>query len=138
MRCCFGDRKLINQGRDRLCPFLMVATLLPCPVRSIQSWVEASGITTGYLLRGINRHGYISEKGMCSASVAFIIKRNLHLRGNESMFAGHSLRAVFCTTAAMKGVPEHSIMRQSRHKKSDTVKNTSVWQVCGKIVPQLN
>ncbi len=96
-----------------------------CPVRSVQSWIEASKITEGYLFRGINRHGHVSERGMCSKSVALIIKRNDYLRENKSMFSGHSLRAGFCTTAAMKGVPEHSIMRQSRHKKSDTVKKYS-------------
>jgi integrase len=126
--------KTDQSGKGQIVPIPYGSNPFTCPVRSVQSWIEASGISEGYLLRGINRHGHVSEKGMCSASVALIVKRNSHLRGNESMFAGHSLRAGFCTTAAMKGVPEHSIMRQSRHKKSDTVKKyiriASMWQDC--------
>lgn len=126
--------KTDQSGRGHIVPIPYGSNPFTCPVRSIQSWIEASGITEGYLLRGINRHGHVSERGMCSKSVALIIKRNSHLQANESMFAGHSLRAGFCTTAAMKGVPEHSIMRQSRHKKSDTVKKyirmASMWQDC--------
>ncbi len=37
-------------------------------------------------------------------------------------YGGHSLRAGFVTTAILNGVPEYSIMKQTDHKKSDTVK----------------
>ncbi|MDF2576746.1 MAG: hypothetical protein K0S74_230 [Chlamydiales bacterium] len=37
-------------------------------------------------------------------------------------YADHSLRAGFATTADMMRVPEHAIMRQMGHKKSDTLK----------------
>ena len=37
-------------------------------------------------------------------------------------YSGHSLRAGFVTTAARAGVPEHLIMEQTGHKKSDTLK----------------
>lgn len=36
--------------------------------------------------------------------------------------APHTPRAGFCTTAAIQGVPEHLIMAQAGHKKSDTTK----------------
>lgn len=103
-----------------------------CPVRSILAWLESAGIKEGTIFRGINKHGHISTKGMNSASVALIIKRNEHLKDREAQFSGHSLRAGFVTTAAQRGVSEHAIMRQSRHKKSDTVKKyiriANMWQ----------
>jgi site-specific recombinase XerD len=103
-----------------------------CPVRSVIAWLDTAGIEDGAVFRGINRHGHISAKGISSASVALIIKRNKHLEGKEYQFSGHSLRAGFVTTAAQRGVPEHAIMRQSRHKKSDTVKKyiriANMWQ----------
>lgn len=103
-----------------------------CPVRSVIAWLESAGIKDGAVFRGINRHGHISAKGLNSASVALIIKRNGHIGDREAQFSGHSLRAGFVTTAAQRGVPEHAIMKQSRHKKSDTVKKyiriANMWQ----------
>jgi len=121
-------------GKGEILPIPYGSNPDTCPVRVLKSWLEMSGIQTGYLFRAINKHGYLSEKGMCPASVALIIKRNSHLEGKENSYSGHSLRAGFCTTAAAKGVPEHAIMRQSRHKKSDTVKKyiriANMWQDC--------
>jgi integrase len=37
-------------------------------------------------------------------------------------YAGHSLRAGFCTQAYLNGAPELAIMRQSRHKSLDTMR----------------
>jgi hypothetical protein len=37
-------------------------------------------------------------------------------------YAGHSLRAGLVTQAAINNVPEHRIMRQTRHKSSDMVR----------------
>lgn len=93
-----------------------------CPVRTLQAWLEKAEIKTGSLFRSINKHGHVSSQALCSASVALIVKRNSHFAGKQLAYSGHSLRAGFCTTAACKGIPEHAIMRQSRHKKSDTLR----------------
>lgn len=45
-----------------------------------------------------------------------------HVCEHIPSYAGHSLRAGFCTHAAIVGVPEHLIMAQAGHKKSDTTK----------------
>lgn len=96
--------------------------ILTCPVKAIQEWTEAAELKDGYLFRSINKHGHISDSGLSGNAVALIIKGNPYLEGKEIDFAGHSLRAGFCTQAAAKGLPEYLIMRQSRHKKSDTLK----------------
>jgi len=103
-----------------------------CPVRAVKDWLERSKIIAGPLFRAINKHGQISIDGMCSASVALIIKRNDHIKSKEGNYSGHSLRAGFCTQAAANGVSDTQGMRHSRHKKFDTwrkyVRLASVWQ----------
>lgn len=93
---------------------------------------HASGISEGAIFRSINRHGQINERPISDATIALIVKRNSYVQnkissaqinGNHTpKYAGHSLRAGFCTTAALQGVPEHLIMAQAGHKKSDTTK----------------
>lgn len=88
-----------------------------CPVRALQAWLEASGITEGALFRPINRHGQILPGRLTDQSVALVVKRTASAAGLEAAkFAGHSLRAGHCTSAAENGVPERVIMKQTRHK----------------------
>lgn len=126
--------KTDQEGRGITVPIPYGSNPETCPIRALQAWLECSAISEGAIFRGINKHGHISRQGMNPASVALIIKRNEHIGSREANFSGHSLRAGFCTTAASKGVAEHSIMRQSRHKKSDTVKKyiriANMWQDC--------
>lgn len=50
------------------------------------------------------------------------VYREMLLRDHEMTFSGHSLRAGLVTSAAMNGIPEHAIMRQTGHKKSETLR----------------
>jgi len=114
--------KTDQAGQGHLLAIPYGSKLSTCPVRSIQDWIESSDLKEGALFRGVNRHGHISSQGLNAASVALIVKRNQYLLGREGNFSGHSLRAGFCTQAARKGVPEHAIMKQSRHKTSACLK----------------
>lgn len=103
-----------------------------CPVRALKLWLKESAITDGPIFRAINKHGQISADALTGAAIALIVKRNTYVKDkiagaiekgeHTPSYAGHSLRAGFCTTAAMQGVPEHLIMAQAGHKKSDTTK----------------
>ena len=93
-----------------------------CPVRAILDWLNCSKIGSGPIFRPINKHGHVLSSRLSSKAVSLIIKKNPHLRGKEGNFSGHSLRAGFVTTAAIKGVAEHTIMKQTGHKRSDTLK----------------
>ena len=105
---------------------------ITCPVRALNLWLKSANITTGPVFRSINRHNQISCVPLTGAAIALIVKRNSFVldkiasakeKGEYTpSFAGHSLRAGFCTHAAMVGVPEHLIMAQAGHKKSDTTK----------------
>lgn len=109
-----------GSGREIAIPYGSIP--ITCPVRALQGWIQSAGIEAGPIFRPINKHGQIIPKALTSHSVALIIKRNQHIASRAQHFSGHSLRAGFATAAAIAGVPEHIIMRQTGHKKSDTIK----------------
>jgi site-specific recombinase XerD len=119
-----------GKGRDVAIPF--GSNPITCPVRSLKAWLESAEISKGPLFRPINRHGKVGEKALTGHAVALIIKSNAYLSEKFEDFSGHSLRAGFTTTAAKAGVPEHIIMKQTGHKKSDTIKKYirlgTVWE----------
>jgi len=108
-----------------------------CPVRALTDWLAVADITTGPVFRPITRHGHIAPTRLTDRGVALVIKRAVsaardaaRARGNAALaealdparYAGHSLRAGFITSAAAAGVSESDIMRQSRHKRGDTLR----------------
>lgn len=109
-----------GEGREVAIPY--GGNPLTCPVRSLRDWILASGISSGPLFRPINRHGHLAEKTLSDRAVADIIKSNPHIIDKSADYSGHSLRSGFITSAAVAGVPEYSIMQQSGHKRSDTLK----------------
>lgn len=93
-----------------------------CPVEAFQAWVSAAGITEGRVFRCLNRHGHLGPK-LSTNAVAEIVQRRAALAGlNAGAFAGHSMRAGFATAAAMAGVEERTIMKQTRHRTAATVR----------------
>ena len=88
-----------------------------CPVRALQEWLEASGITEGALFRSMNRHRQIQSKRLSGYGVALVVKRYAEAAGlDPAKYAGHSLRAGLATSAAIGGASERSIMAQTGHK----------------------
>src|SRR5262249_19124442 len=62
-----------------------------CPVRSLQAWLEISGIKEGPIFRPINRHGKIQSQRLSTNAVASIVKRYAAAIGlDAAKFAGHS------------------------------------------------
>jgi integrase len=108
-----------------------------CPVRALTDWLALAAITHGPVFRPITRHSHIAPTRLTDRGVALVIKRAVAAardaalaRGNSALaesldparYAGHSLRAGFITSAAAAGVSESDIMRQSRHKRGDTLR----------------
>jgi integrase len=94
-----------------------------CPVRSLQTYLEASGIATGPLFRPVNRHGRLGPRGLSPYSVALVVKRYAGAAGFDgSRYAGHSLRAGLATSAAAAGVSERAIMNQTGHRSAAMVR----------------
>lgn len=100
----------------------------------MQDWLQISQITTGPIFRSVNRHGQIGNVRLSDKSVALVVKRAAYRKTTAdgadaacakeyvAQFAGHSLRAGLATSAAMAGVAEHSIMRQTSHRKAETLR----------------
>ncbi|MED1205979.1 site-specific integrase [Heyndrickxia acidicola] len=92
-----------------------------CPVKATQAWIEAANITSGALFRSIDRHGNVKER-LGDKSISLIIKKYIEALGmNEKDFAAHSLRSGLSTSAAMMGMTEMAIMKQTGHKTREMV-----------------
>jgi len=97
-----------------------------CAVHALKCWLKVSSIETGAIFRGINRHGFISNKQLSTEAVALIIKSHVERIGLEpAKFSGHSLRAGLVTSAAQAGVSNWKIKAQTGHK-SDAMLNRYV------------
>ncbi len=104
-----------GQGRRVALPYGNDPTT--CPVQALQAWLAVSGIAQGRLFRPISRHGQVGDSGLSGQSVALIVKRRVAEAGlDPTRFSGHSLRAGFCTSAAMAGASERAIAAQSGHR----------------------
>jgi site-specific recombinase XerD len=88
----------------------------------LQDWIDIGNLQEGPLFMPINRHGQKSTEAMTSHAVATIIKKYASSKEMAAELSGHSLRAGFATTAAMAGIQEYAIMKQTGHKRSDTLK----------------
>ncbi|MDC0359648.1 tyrosine-type recombinase/integrase, partial [Acidimicrobiales bacterium] len=91
------------------------------PVQALQRWLDASAITTGTVFRSIDRHGNLKGT-LTGQSVTLIVKRCTAAAGLQGRYSGHSLRAGLATSAAEEGLGERSIMRQTRHRSTSTVR----------------
>src|SRR5207247_1909039 len=73
-----------------------------CPVRTVQAWMEQTGIASGPLFRSINRHGQVQSGRLSGIDVARVVKKLAHRAGLDAVkYAGHSLRAGHATSAAI-------------------------------------
>jgi site-specific recombinase XerD len=115
--------KTDQEGQSRKIGIPYGSHVETCPVRSLQDWLEKSGITEGPLFRPIDRFGKMASIRLSSAAVADVVKRYAAAVGlNATDFAGHSLRSGLATSAAMAGASERSIMAQTGHKSVTTVR----------------
>ena len=94
-----------------------------CPVRALRHWLDVAGISDGPVFRGVDRHGRVSKVGLNKDSIGRMVKRAA-LRAGFSVeaLAGHSLRSGHVTQAAMNGVSEFVIMKQTGQKSTATLR----------------
>jgi integrase len=111
-------------ARDLVIPY--GSNPLTCPVRALKAWLKVSGIEQEAIFRPIDKHGHIRNRPLTGAAVALIIKRNGYIKQKMTEaqdkqaslpnYSGHSLRAGFCTTAAIREVPLDLIAAQAGHR----------------------
>ena len=94
-----------------------------CPVNALETWLTTAGLATGPVFRPIDRYGHLRYGRLSGRAVARIVKRCASRAGlDKSKFCAHSLRAGFATSAAIAGVSERAIMKQTGHKSTKIVR----------------
>ncbi|MEO5331664.1 MAG: hypothetical protein H7839_06540 [Magnetococcus sp. YQC-5] len=64
-----------------------------CPVLALQTWLNISGITSGGVFQGINRHGRLSGQPLTGHGVALVIKERVKAVGlDPTRYSGCSPR----------------------------------------------
>jgi integrase len=87
-----------------------------CPVRAVDAWLAAAGITEDAIFRQLGRRQQLGGR-LSPAAVRDRVRHWCKVAGLKfEDFAAHSLRSGFMTTAARRGKDLDSIMRTSRHK----------------------
>ena len=99
-----------------------------CPVRAFRSYVSAAGAAladqgrpglSGPVFRKVDRWGRLGAGALSGRAVAEVVKKTASAAGlDPALYAGHSLRAGFATTAARAGKPDRAIQKQTRHKSA--------------------
>jgi len=94
-----------------------------CPVRALQAWIEASGVSAGPLFHPLGRYGHVLPGRLSDKAVARAVKTYAQAAGlDPSRYAGHSLRAGLATAAAIGGASERSIMAPTGHRSVQMVR----------------
>jgi len=93
------------------------------PVRLLDAWLAAAGITDGVVFRRVSRCGLrVRPEAMSDQAVARIVQTRVAAAGYDpSEYAGHSLRAGFLTSAARAGASIFKMREVSRHKSLDVL-----------------
>ena len=116
--------KTDQEGRGRTV-FIPYARGSRCPVEILSHWLALAGIDSGPLFRPINRYDQVvGSKALTPQSVALIVKASVRMMaGDEAakMVAGHSLRAGYCTEAALAGLQPYQIREQTGHRSDITL-----------------
>jgi site-specific recombinase XerD len=90
------------------------------PVKAIEAWLAASGITEGFIFRPILKGGRIQDEPLSGHSAAALVKAYAKRAGlDPALFAGHSLRSGFLTSSAESGASILKMVEVSRHKSID-------------------
>jgi integrase len=116
--------KTDQQGMGRTV-FIPNARGKRCPVKALDEWLAVSGIDSGPLFLRLSRYDRIVGRGaLTPQTIALIVKLYVKMmRGEEASehVAGHSLRAGYCTEAAMAGLQPYQIREQTGHRSDVTL-----------------
>jgi integrase len=94
-----------------------------CPVLALRRWLTEGKISAGPVFRKVGRYGHVSKRGLNRDSIGAMLKRAAARAGMRvEPLGGHSLRAGHVTQAAMNGVRERVIMRQTGHRSTETLR----------------
>jgi site-specific recombinase XerD len=91
-------------------------------VQALDAWLGAAKISAGPVFRGV-RGSKVLPARLCAHQVARIVQKRAAAAGlDPSLFAGHSLRSGYISSAAERGASLVSIAAHANHKKLDTTR----------------
>jgi site-specific recombinase XerD len=86
-------------------------------VATARAWLERTGIEDGALIRVVDQHGNLRDRGLGGRDVSRIVKSGLRRAGEDPAgFSGHSLRAGLATEALTNGLGVAQVQQQGRWK----------------------
>jgi integrase len=92
-------------------------------VEAVEVWVAAVKIVDGPVFVSIGKGDRVSQKRLSDNAIGEIVKRYAAAAGfDPKMFAGHSLRAGFVTSALEHGADVLNVMDVTRHRRVETLK----------------
>lgn len=95
-----------------------------CPIHALKNWINKANIKDGSLYRRLLKNGKPSKYSLSDKSINLIVKKYVSKIGlNKDLYGAHSLRHGFATFAAMHGVEERIIMKQTRHHSVEMVRH---------------
>ena len=95
-----------------------------CAVSALKLWIKEANITKGPLFRRLLKNGKTSDNALSDKSINLIVKKYVNKIGlQKELYGAHSLRHGFATFAAMNGIEERIIMKQTRHHSVEMVRH---------------
>jgi integrase len=108
-----------QEGQGEIVGVARISGSATCPVAALEAWLTVAKIDDGPVFRSVDRHGRIAPTALHDRAVGRIVQKLASTIGLDAeAYSGHSLRAGFATSAAMNGVEERRIARQTRHRSS--------------------
>ena len=112
----------MGQGQQLGIPYLEDKHM--CAVLAVKEWIFKAGLSTGPLFRRILKSGVPATNRLSDKTVNLIVKKYARRIGlQEDLYGAHSLRHGFATYAALHGVEERIIMKQTRHRSVEMVRH---------------
>jgi len=129
LRLLIPKSKSDQEGAGQVVGVAYGARAETCPVRAVRSYIAAASRElarhgrpsplSGPVFRSVDRWGRLGRSAITGRTVANVVKYSAEAAGlDPTLYAGHSLRAGFATTAARAGKPDRAIQKQTRHKSA--------------------
>lgn len=135
MEVFISSSKTDQTGRGHVVRVARGEVPATCPVMALGDWLQLSGISEGYLFRGVSKSGAINGSHIHPYTISRTIQSMMNKleRLDATEFSAHSLRSGFASTAAQNGASIQSIKTQGNWKSDGSlmryIRNREDWDV---------
>lgn len=111
MQCFLPFSKTDRQFQGQI--FQVPALARLCPVQAYTDWIEISGLTEGFVYRGIHRYGKLSDQGLHIDSLLPLLRKIFAQAqiATPERYSTHSLRRGFANWASQSGWDVKTLMQ---------------------------